>query len=316
MESCCHPTSPFLPELGPKGPVASVRFITGQTASDLPMDGELAFAIVLAAYGNAHIASVQESTPPELLGTNSTLRHVSSVAFLASDAALESAADAIRRTEQGRFEDLHSPRGTSAWFRGLRRAGASRIHVGRLPTQLDLPEVDAVSSSGGISWTIRIEYPSSFRLWVPRWKHEGGEKPWKVSITGSTIPYVHPQTKVGLIETAESLYAALERALDFSTRARLDWFPDDFSEALALLRSQTPEIPYHPDLFPSGGYSLLARQVAASATKAYVFGGMGSFNDLGFESLGLNTEYKLLLPTLYTAVTDALLGAANSFGSE
>ena len=281
------------------------------------MDGELAFAIALAAYGNAYLASAPESTPPELLGTNSTLRHVSSVAFPAGDAPLESAADTIRRTDQGRFEDLRSPRGTSAWFLGLRRASASRIQVGRLPTQLDLPEVDAAAFSGGIPWTIKVDYPSSFRLWVPRWKHEGGEKPWRVSVTGFTIPYVPPpQTEVGLTEAAESLRTVLERALDFSIRAKLDWFPDDFSKALALLRSQAPEIPYHPDLFPSGGYSLPARQVAASAITAYVFGGMGSFNDLGFSSLGLNTEYKSLLPTLYTAVIDALLAAANSFGSE
>jgi len=279
------------------------------------MNGELAFAIALAAYGNAYIASAQESTPPELFGTNSTLRHVSSVAFLASDAPLQSAADAIRRTEQGRYEDLRAPRGTSAWFLGLRRGSASRIQVGRLPTQLDLPEVDAASFSGGIPWTIRVDSPNTFRLWVPRWKHEGGEKPWKISVTGFTVPYIPPQAEVGLIEAAESLRTVLERALEFSTRAKLDWFPDDFSKALALLRSQTPEIPYHPDIFPPGGYSLLARQVVASAATAYVFGGMGSFNDLGFNSFGLNTEYKSLLPILYAAVIDALLAAANSFGS-
>ena len=43
---------------------------------------------------------------------------------------------------------------------------------------------------------------------------------------------------------------------------------------------------------------------------------MGSFNDLGFTSHGLETEYKSLLPTLYAAVIDALLAAANSFGPE
>src|SRR5438046_1035863 len=247
----------------------SVRFITWQTAPALPMDGELAFAIALAAYGNAYIASEQESTPPELFGTNSTLRHVSSVAFLAGDTPLESAADAIRRTEHGRFEDLRSPHGTSAWFRSMRRAAASRLQVVRLPTQLDLPEVYAASFSGGISWAIMVDYPSSFRLWVPRWKHEGGEKPWKVSVTGFTIAHLPPQAVVGLIEATESLRALLERSLDFSTRAKLDWYPDDFSKALALLRSQTPEIPYHPHLFPSGWYSLAARPVDASANRAF-----------------------------------------------
>jgi len=280
------------------------------------MNGELAFAIALAAHGNAYLASAQESAPAELFSTNSTLQHVSSLAFRESDTPLESASDAVRRTEQGRFEDLRAPGGTSAWFLRLRRAGVLRLQVVKLPVRPDLPEVDAASFSGGIPWAILVDFAGTFGLWIPRWKHEGGKKPWRVSVTGFTIAHSPPQGARELTAAAESLRAALERALDFSTRAKLEWFPDDFSRALALLDSRGPEIRYHPDLLPSRGYSLLARQAAASATTAYVFGGMGSFNDLGFKGHGLKMEYKALLPKLYDAVIDALLAAANSFGQE
>lgn len=280
------------------------------------MDGELAFAIALAAHGNAFVASAEESRPAELFDTNSTLQHASSVTFREGEASLQSAADAIRRTEQGRYEDLRSPKGTSAWFLRLRRAAGSRLQVVKLPTQLDLPEVYAASFSGAIPWAILVDYPSTFGLWIPRWKHEDGKKPWKVSVTGFTVARPPSQPHLQLQAAANSLRAALERALDFSTRAKLEWFPTDFSHALGLLSSQSPEIPYHPDLLPPRGYSLLSRQVTASAAKAWVFGGMGSFNDLVLKGHGLKAEYKGLLPDVYNSVVNALLAAANSFGRE
>jgi|SRR2546422_3588831 len=282
------------------------------------MDGELALAIALTAHGSAFLASPGDAPPLELTGTNSTLQYVSAISFQASEAEVkaQSTADTLRRTERGRFEDLRSPYGTSAWFLQLRRAVASGLRTVKLPIKLDLPEVYAAAFSGGIPWAILVDYPKSSGLWIPRWKHEGGAKPWKVHVTGSTITNPPQQASIGLTPAAESLREVLKRALDFSTRAKLEWFPDDFSKALALLDSQAPEIPYHPDLLPSGGYSLLARQVTASATKAYVFGGMGSFNDLGFKHRAFNTEYKALLPSLYNTVVDALLAAANSFGRD
>ena len=140
-----------------------MHFIALQSAAVLSMDDELALAIGLAAYGNPFITSVQESTPPELFGTNTTLRYVSTIAFLEQDAPLESAAEAIRRTEEGRFGDLRSPGGTSAWFLGLRRTAASSLQVVKLPNRLNLPEVDPASFSGGVNWAIleRIELATS-----------------------------------------------------------------------------------------------------------------------------------------------------------
>jgi len=181
---------------------------------------------------------------------------------------------------------------------------------------VDLPEVHAAGFSGGILWAILADLPGTPRLWVPRWKYEGGDKPWKVRVTGLASIHSPPQTVVGLTEAERSLRSALESALDFSTRAELEWFPGAFSKALALLDSETPEIPYHPDLLPSSGYSLLARKIAASSSMAYVFGGMGSFNDIWFGGHRLKTAYKVLLPTLYNAVTDGLLAAADSFGRQ
>ena len=281
------------------------------------MEGELALAIALAAHGNAYLASAASSKPPELVGTSSTLQYVNSLVFREAETGgpFSSAAEGIRRTEQGRFEDIGAFGGTSAWYLKLRREGASRLRIVKLPIQLDLPEVDATAFAGGIPWAIQVDFPSFYGLWIPRWKHEGGrKKPWKVHLDGFTVAQPAQWSRPDLVASANSLHKALDRALEFSNRAKLDYFPDDFTQALALLSSPCPEIPHHPDLLPTTGYSVLARQVIASAARAWVFGGMMSFNDLGFDDLTLNDEYKALLPRLYETVVNALLSATNSFG--
>lgn len=280
------------------------------------MDGELAFAIALAAHGNEWLTSAVNSKPAELVGTNSTLKHVSSLVIREVEAQgpLPSAVEAMRRTEQGRFEDLLSFGGTSAWYLKLRRMGASRLWVVKLPIRPDLPEVFATGFAGGIPWAVQVDCPRYSGLWIPRWKHEGGLKgAWKVHVMGFTVSHPAQQSPPELLAIAKSLRETLDSALLFSHRAKLDFFPDDFSQALALLSSQSPEIPYHPDLLPSTGYSDLARQIIASAARAWVFGGMMSFNDLGFKSFALDREYKVLLPRLYETVINSLLSAANSF---
>src|SRR4051794_262143 len=47
-----------------------------------------------------------------------------------------------------------------------------------------------------------------------------------------------------------------------------------------MLTAVEPTAPYHPDILPSAGYTLAARQLLAGAVASFVFGGMGSWNDV------------------------------------
>jgi hypothetical protein len=72
-----------------------------------------------------------------------------------------------------------------------------------------------------------------------------------------------------------------------------------------------PDIPYHPDLLPAG-YTSEARQLAAMAVKAWVFGGMGSWNDVYFDDRQVAAEYAAISQNLYGALLRALLASVNS----
>lgn len=83
-----------------------------------------------------------------------------------------------------------------------------------------------------------------------------------------------------------------------------------FDGALQALDSAEPP---PSDSLPDTGFGLEARQLMASATRAYVFGGMGSWNDLGWEDAARNAEYNRVSGALYAAVKSAIGAASNSY---
>lgn len=113
----------------------------------------------------------------------------------------------------------------------------------------------------------------------------------------------------------EQLRHAIIQAEKFSRKPEVNannW-ADWFSDAIALLDSINPKIPFHPDMLPDKGFSLGVRQIIASATQAYVFGGVGSWNDLVFEKPEIQEEYEKVTSKLYETVKYALVMASNSF---
>jgi hypothetical protein len=95
-------------------------------------------------------------------------------------------------------------------------------------------------------------------------------------------------------------------------RLPLNFYLGIFTEALQLSMSSNPKTSY-PDMLPLIGYDLKARQVAATATKAWVFGGMSSWNDLEWVFKGFEKEYHEVTENLYNVVLNALAAATNSF---
>jgi hypothetical protein len=113
----------------------------------------------------------------------------------------------------------------------------------------------------------------------------------------------------------EKLRKIISDAESFARRPDIDavYWADCFSKSLQLLDSPNPVPPYHPDMLPDTGFDLEARQVIAAAVQAYVFGGMGSWNDMGFENKDLNEEYQRITKELYEAVKMSIVMASNSF---
>ena len=66
------------------------------------------------------------------------------------------------------------------------------------------------------------------------------------------------------------------------------------------------------DYIVSANYSIAARQLLLASSSAWVFGGMGSWNDLSFEKEEDNQHYETLSTALYNAINRGILAATNS----
>jgi hypothetical protein len=90
-----------------------------------------------------------------------------------------------------------------------------------------------------------------------------------------------------------------------------------FEKAKNTLENDNPEIDfYHDDLIVVNNYSLENRQLLMSASKAFVFGGMGSWNDLWFENEEKEKEHNALSTVLYGIMMRSIVSSINKDNDE
>jgi len=263
------------------------------------MNGELAQVISLVAHGNLFLHG--EATD---LSANSTFQYVSSIKFARYKSNQDKEGIVVANSISDWFAFLHSIKATRLWYIAF---GWQRQ---------DIPEHIAVSFSGGVPIAIQVDSPNGFELWYPQWTTGSSEqKPWLVEYRSLMFPNSHtlPAQKMSLVKN--QLHQAISQAENFARRSDVnaDYWATWFNKSLDIIDSMIPQVPFHPDMLPNFGFSLEARQVLASAVQSYVFGGMGSWNDMGFEKQNIQKEYEKITKELYEAVKLAIVMSSNSF---
>lgn len=133
----------------------------------------------------------------------------------------------------------------------------------------------------------------------------------------STVPrQVTKPDRPDLEWTAKKLSESLLAAIRFC-EAGEEWlksshWPEVFKTALGVLNSGTPLDSDHYLAFPQQVMSENQNRLLRAADSAWVFGGMGSWNDLGFESESQRAEYEVVSNRLYQAVNLAITNAVNA----
>ena len=258
------------------------------------MNGELAQLVALTAHGNAALHG--PGTAVELATTNSTFRFVNDVQFA--------------------FPGSPPAHHCLAWWAGLRLRGIRRLLLTRSrprSTMAGFSEHHQVAFAGGLAAGILALGDGAGERWAARWEvtqpRNRNQQIWTVSYVGQSATDIdNPSTT--LSTAVPELARALEGIRDFAIRENLEFWIPWFTEALELLSSPDPSPPHHPDLLPTTGYSLASRQILSAATRGWVFGGMGSWNDL---TPGDQTGYDGITETYFEAVMKAVVAAVNAF---
>jgi hypothetical protein len=266
------------------------------------MNGELAQIITLVAHGNLFLHG-GETEKIDFSG-NSTFQYVSSIKF------------ARYRSNQDK-EGVVIANSVSDWFDFLRSIKVTRLwNIAFGWQRQDILEHVADAFASGVPRAIQADSPNGFELWYPKWKTGGQkQKPWLIEYRSLMFPNSQAIPAQTLSTIKEHLRHATLGAKNFSERSDINasnwatWF----AKSLDLLDSPDPKSPFYPDLLPDMGFSLEAHQILASAEQAYVFGGMGSWNEMGFEQFKTQKEYKKVTEELYEAIKLAIIMASNSF---
>lgn len=147
---------------------------------------------------------------------------------------------------------------------------------------------------GNGEWAIATLKPDgTSQLWISEWG-SGERKPIVRYLLVSHVE-TPPLESIDLDDVVKRFQKALEEIIEFSSRQKgLDNFTRCFKDALNLI------------LKGSDRRDALLDACGA----AWVFGGMGSWNDLGFEGADHET-YERVSRDLHNAITEAQVAAAN-----
>ncbi len=153
------------------------------------------------------------------------------------------------------------------------------------------------------------------QFWVARWKVWNQNAPerriWRVTY-GCVSKAATKKSKPDDLQNTEILLTqALREIHEFSSRHDCGGFTNCFADALDTLGSGGKNLHgYHKDLAPAGILSDQAGAILDACQKAWVFGCMGSWNDMWFDGED-QKEYERVSEQLFQAVNQCILEAAN-----
>jgi hypothetical protein len=276
------------------------------------MQATIAQIIALTIHGNASIKGAPQLTRSDFFPANSTFIFCEYVRFV----------DMKRNAASWDESDYASD--PAAWFARLKQESVSALRLVHESTDGQKVGDQNVSDrmlvgfvGGGGRWLIEAIKPNGSDFWEGRWhvgdRQRSDRKIWRVS-------YGRTASDQPTLDRAAPEIAALKSQLDgnlraisaFARKQRMDGFAKAFDAGLAQLNSPNPSKGlYHSDLAPQNGLSLPAAQLLGAVQAAWVFGGMGSWNDVGFEGED-QILYERLSEDLYRLLNTAIVVATNA----
>jgi hypothetical protein len=158
---------------------------------------------------------------------------------------------------------------------------------------------------------------SHFERWMAKWDVGDQKRPdrriWRVTYACVSTGSEAPAAVVSEENARATLKTALTEIQAFSARMKCDPFTQNFERGLKALAHELGADVYHHDLWPAKLLPSEAEDLLNARQCAWVFGGMGSWNDMGFDGAD-GKEYERVSEQLFRAVTTAIPAAVECSG--
>jgi len=273
------------------------------------MTGVIAQLIALTAYGNDYLRN--GNLPADFNSTNTTFQFCQSIDFRESHKTLFFLKTRVKVVAEN----------PAAWFKQLKAENCQRLRLyfqdsEGLSSGKDYRDAGLVG--GGGTWLIEAVYDQYSDYWSNNWtvKNQNADdgKIWAVhyGISGTKQP--GSDLQIDNQHVKDKFRHILTDIAGFAYKHNLQVWGGQFDTAKATLDSLHPnELYYYKDLIPLDNYSLIAKQLVFTAGSSWVFSGMGSWIDLGFDTKEDTERYNRLSEDLYSCLVEAIISAINTF---
>ena len=273
------------------------------------MVGTLAQIVALTAYGNDYLRNGNISH--DFDSSNTTFQFCSSVDFREFRKRILSTKPKERVVSSNSIK----------WFEYLRVDDCKHLRLyyesSKGQSFAEDHKLAGFVGGGGV-WFIEAVYNNYSNYWASRWEvtnqNAADGKIWTVNYGMLSARQSTRNLQIDNQLVKNKLTHTLSEITDFASKQNLQNWAEQFEKAKVILDSSSPEDNYyHKDLIPLDNYSLTAKQILFSAGSAWVFGGMGSWNDLGFDSKKDNDTYDRLSEQLYSIINEAIIAGVNTY---
>jgi len=212
------------------------------------------------------------------------------------------------------YQFIDSPTG---WLLSLKMNECQRLYIGYI-NRNNLADNYKTSAfvNGGDKWVTAAKYEDHIEYWASEWKvndYNETTTTWNVSFhilkidSGAKPVITLPNT---VEKQKEELRTILTKISQFADEHQYTkYFVKDFQKSLKYLSDANVKDSYLSDLVPDNSLAVENQKLLIAAGNAIVFGGNGSWNDVGLEK---NITYKKLTESLYKTINDSVLIAVNN----
>jgi|GEM_PF-3416325 len=205
---------------------------------------------------------------------------------------------------------------TISWFKDIKRRNCIGVKILNGRSTND-ERITSAYVGGGRRWGIICLYNSTTELWTPGWELES--KPpntkWEITYNMSKLKFdidsFNFNHSVNIDALSERLKISLSNISKLAEEiGEVPWKDNFFDKGLKILEGKIVEENKLPNI-----YSNQAQRIVSAVYSAWVFGGMGSWNDsppYSAHTHGKETEFNLLSGNLYETMMDCIEGAINS----
>ena len=268
------------------------------------MNGEVAQIVALTCHGNAFLDG---RDVPRFFPENSTCKFCDSIRFIE-----------LRRGLFGRSRETTVATSPDDWIVSLKKRKAKGIKLLR-QAQNDARISDRMSAGfvgGGGVWVMElVKNDGRSEYWAARrevWDRDAPEQRiWRVvyALLGEAV--TQADSRRDLADVKRDFRDALFAIHHFSERENCGGFTNCFADALRALDDPDAEVGYYKDLALPEQLSVDAKSMLKASMRAWVFGGMGSWNDIGFGE-STQIEYESVSDNLFKALNEAIEVSASS----